>query len=227
LSIVEYLSEQVESREELVQATCVKGKTALMAAAGNGHYAVVDCFTKMSKIDLEKLIMAKCVEGMTALCHAASNGHTRVCQLLIERVCPSRRRDLNMSQDSLGRTALMLAASQAHLSTVQLLVELEEGGHDLLFAKATRSIKGWTALSMASSCKKEEASEVVRYLAEKGGKPLQLVRTEKPHDGWTPMMIAARKNNLKSVECLADLGGKAVLMATNKASLALRFCMMT
>jgi len=68
---------------------------------------------------------------------------------------------------------------------------------------------------------------VVGYLAEKGGEPLQLVRTERPHEGWTPMMIAARMNNLESVERLADLGGTGVLMATNKASLALRFCMMT
>ena len=113
------------------QVDVVDGRTALMAAAFEGHDAVVSLLLgHKASVDL------KDVEGATALILAAENGHAEVVAMLLEAKASV---DLPSSD---GVTALMCAASGGHDAVVRLLLEAKAsvdlqdgyGGTALMFA---------------------------------------------------------------------------------------------
>jgi len=124
-----------------------QGGTALHAAAGSGHEAVV-------RLLLEKgaNIKAKDTNGWTALYMAAENGYEAIVRLLLEKGADIKVKDNN------GWTALHIMARSGDEAIVRLLLEK---GADI----EAKDIGRWTALHMAANCKHEA---IVRLLLEKG-----------------------------------------------------------
>jgi serine/threonine-protein phosphatase 6 regulatory ankyrin repeat subunit B len=114
-------------------------RTALMAAAENGHIAIVKLLLAVPLLDVPLLdVNAKDVSDQTALMFAAHEGHTDVVEKLL--AVP----DINVNaKDKYGYTALMWAAGEGHTAIVELLIKADAD----VDAKDNR---GWTALMFAS-----------------------------------------------------------------------------
>lgn len=108
------------------------GWTAAMAAADNGHLAVLQ-YLAFKKVDLN----ARTRMGRTILMRAAFHGQTAVAKYLL-----SKGAKVNDADQS-GVTALMLAAQQGHDATVKAL--LSAGAN-----KATVSSSQKNALALAN-----------------------------------------------------------------------------
>ena len=123
------------------------GWSALMAAAKNNHYCIVDLLVwKGASVN------AKTTErGWTPLI-AAMHSDFEIASLLIIHGA-----DVNM-KDKHGFTALMYAAEAGNASIVQLL--LEKGAY------VNESVRGYTALQIAA---REGRTQVVAILKSAGG----------------------------------------------------------
>ncbi|KAK2612503.1 hypothetical protein QQS21_001441 [Conoideocrella luteorostrata] len=89
-----------------------RGRTPLIWAAENGHYAVVELLLATEKVDIN----FKDSLGQTPLSRAAENGHFAVIKLLLT----TNRADIN-SRDRFGFTPLSWAAENGHYEAVKLM----------------------------------------------------------------------------------------------------------
>ena len=112
-----------------------------------------------------------------ALIEAAKRGDVQQARVLLDQ---GVRVD---TLDSSRRTPLMWAALNGHSSLVDLLIDR---GANVNAAAA----HGDTVLGYAiSCCEKPGSADIVTKLLDNGADP-----NAKPHDGWTPLMLAASRD---------------------------------
>jgi serine/threonine-protein phosphatase 6 regulatory ankyrin repeat subunit B len=159
-----------------------RDRTALMAAAANGHVEVVRWL-----LDQGADAKRRADIGARALDLAAETGHLEIVRALIER--NPALLDLPGVAD---RTALMAAVENGHIDVVSWLLDRR--------ADATRGDKeGFRALDFAA---KNGHLEIVRLLAQRNPALLAL-----PHPrGITPLMIAAVFGHPSLVKWFLDRG---------------------
>ncbi|KAK9819259.1 hypothetical protein WJX81_005990 [Elliptochloris bilobata] len=126
-------------------AAASAGATALHAAAGSGHLAIVERLLEAGA-DAD----AQAQNGATALHHAASCGHVAIAEKLL-----AAGADADV-QNSSGNTALHLAAAKGHVEVLDALVG---AGADA----GVRSSRGWAAVHSAAAAGQLEA--VLRLVA--------------------------------------------------------------
>jgi ankyrin repeat protein len=130
-----------------IEAKDALGWTALMEAAGVGHF--VTCALLLQKLadvggDIRSYIEAAGSGGTTALMLAALNGNTDVCRLLLDELVLAGadvKEYLQMREhNKYRRTALMIAKTAHQNATIGFLtlVELVELGSNL-FADKSKS----------------------------------------------------------------------------------------
>ncbi|KAE9345544.1 hypothetical protein PR003_g7901 [Phytophthora rubi] len=171
-----------------VNATVHDGDTALMKAAGFGHFAVVRYLVAECGADVN---IAN-YRGITALMRADTEEHLDIVRYLT-RECGA---DVNAT-DSGEATILMRVAAKGRLAVVQCLVE------DCGARVNAIDWYGETALLKAAG---ERHLDVVRYLAVKCGADVNTISSR----GVTALMEAASKGSIDVVRCLAEECGASV-----------------
>ncbi|GAA5805838.1 hypothetical protein EDC94DRAFT_549272 [Helicostylum pulchrum] len=109
LKIITCLVEEYAVR---VDSTDKEGETALLKAAYNGHYHVVEYL-----LDTDANIHQKDKDGWTALHNACSRGYFRIVRLLVDRKAKVDVRS------KMGHTPLINAASKGYMSIVEYLLD--------------------------------------------------------------------------------------------------------
>ncbi|CAO3628540.1 unnamed protein product [Mucor fragilis] len=109
LKIIQCLVEEYAVR---VDSTDNEGETALLKAAYNGHYHVVEYL-----LDSNANIHQKDKDGWTALHNACSRGYFRIVRLLVDR---NAKVDV---RSKMGHTPLINAASKGYMSIVEYLLD--------------------------------------------------------------------------------------------------------
>ncbi len=157
------------------------GWTPLMVAAGRGHLTIVQALLSAPQINID----AKKFDGATALIVAAALDKDDVVKALIDHGA-----NVNIT-DNYGSTPLISAvADQGHLKTVQALLSAPQIDIN------TKNIYGANALLLAAALGKDD---VVKALITHGA---NVNITD--NYGWTPLMVAAEKGHLTSVQALLN-----------------------
>jgi ankyrin repeat protein len=162
------------------------GRTPLVAAAEEGHVAVVTLL-----IERGGDINASNAYHLTALDRAAVEGHEEVVNLLLSCGADCSKKDFS------GCTALSLASRSGHLGVVQQLVR-HTGGRGL----NEGNNEGYTALRWA--CGRGHV-EVARILLLAGAD-----HTIAGNDRVTPRQAAKRYNNFACVQ-LFEVSARALI----------------
>jgi ankyrin repeat protein len=155
-----------------------KGWTPLMSATKKGHLTTVQALLGAPRININ----AQKSDGVTALYLAALNGHYDLVKALIDQ-----GGDVSIGAND-GWTPLMLAAEKGHLTTVQALLGAPDIDID------AQKLDGATALIVAAANGK---NDLVKALIDKGGDV-----NIRAHDGWPPLIFAAEKGHLTTVQAL-------------------------
>src|SRR5437762_1966042 len=160
------------------------GRTALYAAAEEGHISVVKLLPEALEVDL------KDDDGRTPLSWAAGNGHEAVVKLLLEKGA-----ELESKDQKNGGKPLSWAAGEGREAVVKLL--LEKGAE--LESKDRKN--GRTPLSWAAE-RGHEA--VVKLLLEKGAE----LESKDHKYGQTPLSRAAEMGCEAVVKLLLEKGAE-------------------
>ncbi len=183
--------QQLITRGYDVNACDENARTAVQFAAGAGHLMVVKLLhqngANLSAVDNN---------GQTALHDACLGGILKLVVYLAANV--SSPRELNLP-DSNGNTPLMLACGCGHYHVVKHLIKSHQ-----VDVNAT-NIRRQTALHLAVEAGHQE---VVKFLAKHGS---SLDRRDEPStlSGDTPLMYAARMNNVAMLDLLLTAGADA------------------
>jgi serine/threonine-protein phosphatase 6 regulatory ankyrin repeat subunit B len=154
-----------------------------MFATEKGHLTTMQALLSAQGIDID----AKNNDGFNALMVAAANGKDEAAKALI-----SKGANVNAKTND-GWTPLMFAAEKGHLTTIQILLSAKGINID------TKNSDGATALILAAANGKDD---VVKALIDKGAD----VNVAKNY-GWSPLMRAAEKGHLTTVQALLGVFG--------------------
>ncbi|KAJ1492128.1 ankyrin repeat-containing domain protein [Baffinella frigidus] len=135
-------------------------------------------------------------EGEPPLVAAGSGGNVWALELLLAAGC-----DVGSAKD--GWSALHWASMLGHKGSVACLVEAGADVH-------AKTDAGETSLTVAA---RAGQSELVKYLAEKGGEELLMLTTE---NGASCAYIASQNGHTEALGVLIEAGGKELLMLTDE-----------
>jgi len=168
-----------------VQATDLKGNTAISWAARRGHEGVVKILVEQGGINPD----APDEYGRTPFLLAAENGHEGVVKILLERDVNPNTADIQF-----GRTPLSFAAGNGHEGVVRVLLERDD-----VDLGAAHPRLGWTPLSWAA---RNGHEGVVRILLGRSD-----LNPDKPDkSGRTPLSLAAENGREGVVRALLERG---------------------
>lgn len=134
---VDFIKKQLAVNPEWINKTDSRGSTALVAAAANGHLAVVEFLVTSKNVNVNKTGE----NGYSALLWAAFNNQIAVVEVLL-----GAGAEVGV-QDKYGNTPLYCAVSKKNLPMIQLL--LQQPGN--LFDAKHKQTK-LTALELAKEC---------------------------------------------------------------------------
>ena len=103
--------------------------------------------------------------------------------------------DVNAIEDATDNTALMVAAHKGHINVAKTLLDKNAD------VNAARKLDGWTALMIAASGDDYKHYEALKLLLAYGA---DVNATQQ--EGFTAMMVAANKGELKTVKLLVGKG---------------------
>lgn len=126
---------------------------------------------------------------VTPLASAARNGQLKSVNFLLEHGA-----DVNLPSDTSALTPLMMACHEGKVRGSKIALRLLEAGADA----NCQSKGGMTALSYAVECAKPE---VLQALIDHGA-----AVDGPPGSPLTPLMLAARENNVESLKVLVENG---------------------
>eukprot|EP01047_Picozoa_sp_COSAG01_P030191 COSAG01_NODE_2097_length_8434_cov_116.410678_3_plen_1492_part_00 len=173
-------------------ATDAKGRTALHAAAANGHVEALRC---LLSAEVGAALEAKGQDGRTALHMAAQNGRVEALRYLLSAEVGAELE----AKDQDGSTALHKAAFHGHVEALRYLLSAEVGAE-----VEAKYQDGSTALHRAA---RNGHVEALRYLlsAEVGAEV-----EAKDQDGNTALHLAAFNGHVEALRYLlsAEVGAE-------------------
>ena len=187
----------------LINIPASNGSLPLMFAAGAGHASVVEWFIEQKEVNIDAIAEQGDNKGASALWYAALNGHWDI----VEQLFMAGAESVNASPENgnnKGVSILWLAVVQERWDLVRMLLVAGanniDGSHE--------AIEETKKLTLLFEAVRMQQWPVVKKILESGARKLDIVLSEGPLKGATPLLLVAFSQHWEIVDLILAAGAQ-------------------